>query len=75
MKLGLFISQLRPYEDFLPGEWDQTIESLSFLEGIRSVSREHSGMGLAYAGQEQAAVNVRGIDPALYEKDSGFRGI
>lgn len=73
IETGTFHIQLRPYENFLDEEWNETVETLKELDGVRSVSKEHSGTGLAYAGHLQSAVSVRGIEESLYADDAGFR--
>ncbi|QEN07462.1 ABC transporter permease [Oceanispirochaeta crateris] len=73
IETGTFHIQLRPYESFSEEEWASTERVLHETEGIRLVEKEHSGMGLAYAGNRQTAVSIRSLDPGIYDSDSSFR--
>lgn len=73
IETGTFHIQLRPYESFSREEWREAQSLSASVGGVASVRREHSGTGLAYNGEMQTAVTLRGIDEDLYEEDEGFR--
>lgn len=73
IETGTFHIQLRPYETYAEDEWIQIEDSLKGIDQIKSVRREHSGTGLAYNGDLQTAVSVRGLDHSVIEDDNGFR--
>ncbi len=72
IETGSYHLQLRTYRDRNEAEWRDTAKKAESVNGISLATLEHSGMGLAYAGEQQSAVSLRAVDPSVFDRDSGF---
>ena len=64
--------QLRNYDSLPAEELEKVKKSLVGREGMKHVFLEHTGMGMAFTGSGENAVSIRGLDPEIYDRDTGF---
>ncbi len=65
--------QLRSFETLSAEDMDDVRNSILGIEGIENAFLERYGMGMAFAGNSESAVSLRGMDPSIYNQDRGFR--
>ena len=73
IETGTYHIQLRSLQSLPDEEMTETYKEIEKLPGVLRVYPEHYGMGMAFAGEAQTAVTIRGLQPGLYEDDPGFR--
>lgn len=54
-------------------EMDEAAEAFSEVTGVRLVSREIQGLGLAGSETNRTGVTIRALDPGLWERDGALR--
>ena len=72
IETGSYHLQLRSYKNRDQQEWKDSAAAAESLPGIRVAMLEHSGMGLAYAGDKQGAVSLRAVESSRIKNDSNF---
>ncbi|GAB6089512.1 ABC transporter permease [Spirochaeta dissipatitropha] len=53
-------------------DYEDHLSSLAAIEGIRYAGIERTGYGLIYTADARSGVQIRAVDPGIYELDKGF---